>query len=146
MLVVFMLRHSLSMVAMKDLLFLVNTLFGKPVVPSTVHILEKPLQFCKRFDVTYYSFLCSVELNVADRSNAGRCSICCKSCNLNDREHVAMYLTASLKSQLQAILEGFTDFALLTERYNHQPGLLSDICDGKLYRKLQRFQFPWKSS
>lgn len=135
-LVLFMLRHNLLMVAMTDLLVLINTLFGKPVVPTSLHLFERALRFCKDFATTYYCSLCCNVLDVTKKT--GTCSVCKKAFDVSDRENVAMFLTASLKSQLRGLLESMTDLSFLTDRYNRKSGSLSDICDGEYYRSLSK--------
>lgn len=76
--ILFVIRSGLSMTGMKDALFLVNTLFGRQVVPSSLYMFEKSLNFCKNFDLVYYCLSCSVELTSTVQKDIQKCRICKK--------------------------------------------------------------------
>ncbi|XP_064469841.1 uncharacterized protein LOC135384573 [Ornithodoros turicata] len=132
--ILFVLRHNLSEVALKDLLILVNSLFGKCVVPTTIHLFHSAVKFTKNFKTFYYCIACCNFLSVTKKT--GICSVCNRSFQTSDRDNVAMFLSMSLKSQLRGLLENMTNFDFLAERYSRRPGTLSDIYDGQCYKHL----------
>ncbi|XP_040062791.1 uncharacterized protein LOC115319652 isoform X2 [Ixodes scapularis] len=134
--ILFVIRSGLSMTGLKDALFLVNTLFGRPVVPSSLYMFEKSLNFCKNFDLVYYCLSCSVELTSTVQKDIQKCRICKKLFDVRKSDGSGFFLTASLASQLKSVLESFSDHSFLTTRFNRPNNTFSDICDGHMYKDL----------
>ncbi|XP_052129439.1 uncharacterized protein LOC127750864 [Frankliniella occidentalis] len=132
------LRHGLTWVAQVDILKMMATIFKSASIPTTKHMYKERLNVEDEKDIKNHVFChrCNAYLGIKHEKIT---SMYCETCNKNISVKVSSncFVSLSIESQLQKFLkDDYFVSSLLKYRFERtsQPGLYSDIYDGKVYK------------
>jgi hypothetical protein len=134
-------RHSLSWLAMVDILKMVNSLFGSKVIDASKYFLLKYMEMGKE-DTTFHIFCEKCEFYLGNRNELKSEKVACGNCSkeFNCSQPSSFFVSIDVEAQIKAILDN-TALAneIKTYRFNRRKldeNALEDIYDGKCYKDL----------
>lgn len=137
-------RHNITGTQLDDLLKLINTLFGKEVLPRSKYLFNKVFQNnSDSVEFHYYCKTCKVYIgtkgDIKDK-NIAQCSICSTSIEIDSMNRSSFFINIPLAPQIQTLLE--TPQIQNNMSYRHQrpqnDHVISDIYDGEKYQNLSK--------
>lgn len=134
-------RHSLSWVAILDVINLINNLYDSDVLPSSKYKLFKYLSVSED-SFTHHIFCTNCEMYLGERVNFKTNEIfTCMNCSSEFvGKSTSYFVTLNFASQIRNLLQNPDIQEHLQYRYERQKsndGSVSDIYDGAMYTKLQ---------
>ncbi|XP_046405101.1 uncharacterized protein LOC124170424 [Ischnura elegans] len=135
--ITFAVRYSLPYVALVDLLLLVNTIFGKAVVPGTKFLFEKACSSCMDGMIQhYFCKFCFTSMGETIKFEDGY--VQCPHCERrHPKDQTDFFVTLPVEQQLRILLETQENSDCRVDRFHKEnPDAIEDIFDGFLYQKL----------
>jgi hypothetical protein len=138
----FALRHSLTKVALDDLLELLNIIMPLSALPRTRFLFSKLFTFCQeKVERHYYCTSCSICTYIGQVMNISVCPVC--NANMTDKTKIGFFLVLPLENQLRDMLENSNMADLIRypsnrEKLNHEN--LEDIYDGSSYKSISQLK------
>lgn len=133
----FAMRHSLSGVAIVDLLQLINVLFGINVLSSSKYLFQKVFgKITNMLNFHFYCPSCNSYIGIVSSRDTVDCPQCTNKCNTKDLKENNFFITVPLAPQMKCILEQLDDTMLNYRKNRSNNGSISDILDGEMYREL----------
>ncbi|KAK6492328.1 hypothetical protein HHUSO_G4649 [Huso huso] len=145
MVMTFAMRHSLTGVAVVDLLQIINKLFEREVVPDTKHLFSKV--FSKSCELTKFHFYCTFCQTYVGNYCKGfdekekKCPQCHSVCNLDNLDEGNFFISVPLAPQIQCLLEKLDGTDVLSYRMSRKMTNRESICDiydGECYRQISQ--------
>ncbi|KAL7294422.1 hypothetical protein TKK_0012422 [Trichogramma kaykai] len=135
MLLKFSIRNELSMSAMTNLFQLVNTIYKRPVLFNSRHMLDKFFNVKDQLQYQIICYECSSDLGT-DRLEKITCSICNAENDKNNQEKSAYFVLLNPAEQIRDLLmQNLEYFTYVTQQRPHEFSHLSDVYDGIKYRE-----------
>lgn len=138
MLLKFCIMNSLSMTAVTNLFKLINTIFERPILPDSSYLIDKLLS--PKSGVEYHAVCphCSAYVGKLSAARlAQRCLICNGDLNFKNPNDPSFFVLINPTDQISNLIKTYEDhYHYVTNERVHEKGYLSDIYDGKMYRKL----------
>uniref|UniRef100_A0ABD2WHN0 Uncharacterized protein n=1 Tax=Trichogramma kaykai TaxID=54128 RepID=A0ABD2WHN0_9HYME len=136
MLLKFSIRNELSMSAMTNLFQLVNTIYKRPVLFNSRHMLDKFFNVKDQLQYQIICYECSSDLGT-DRLEKITCSICNAENDKNNQEKSAYFVLLNPAEQIRDLLmQNLEYFTYVTQQRPHEFSHLSDVYDGIKYHEL----------
>ncbi|XP_022109468.1 uncharacterized protein LOC110989402 isoform X2 [Acanthaster planci] len=139
------LKHSLTKLAIQDLLKLIDTIVGPSNIPGTLFMLNKYIQSAQeKIKVHFYCPACLIY--IGEFANEGL--ITCSNCNAQHSrcdlvKEGTFFLVSSLKSQLTEIFDDSVISQHLSYKQTRQklsPNNIEDIFDGRVYKSVPKLR------
>lgn len=131
------LRHNLTWKALEHLLELVRVLLGnKCNLPPTKYFFKKNMLFDTKPVYHFYCRKCKIYLGIFEElSNLKNCLHCEEPVTLSNMNGGSFFIYISLKKQIEGLLKN--NEIVLNFNSSLQSDVISDFCDGKLYKKIK---------
>lgn len=128
------LRYNLTWTALESLLTLINSIFGKKVIPDSKYLFKQLF----RTQTPQYHFFCSecnfyFDFQLSTKSISYTCEICGYVNNFSTKNNKNFFVTLPVESQVKNILKKNVISVRAEEQSSRS---MSDIHDGILYKKL----------
>lgn len=137
-------RHNITGTQLHDLLQLINTLFGKEVLPRSKYLFNKV--FKNNSDIVEFHFYCKTckvyigtKEDIQDK-NIAQCAICSASIEISSLNSASFFINIPIAPQIKTLLENPQIQNSMSYRHQrpHNEHVISDIYDGEMYRNLSR--------
>ncbi|XP_053594486.1 uncharacterized protein LOC106693488 isoform X2 [Microplitis demolitor] len=144
-------EHSLTWKTMTAILSMINTLFGKNVVPATKYKIFKTLQQNEEI-ITYHLFCDDCLFYVGARNNSNIKGIICENCgDMDQPPNISFFITLNMAAQLKTIFQDLEVQQILIKRFENagkssNKNTIENITDGKIYKKLSTENNPLSDS
>lgn len=135
-------KHNITGVQLDDLLTLINTLFGREILPRSKYLFNKV--FKNNFDMVafhYYCKACKTYLGLQkDIQDLAFCSICESPVETNNLNNASFFISIPITPQMKVQLESLDIQNNLNYRYerSHEEHVVADIFDGEMYKNLSK--------
>jgi hypothetical protein len=131
MILMFYLRHNLSLTALDDLLFLINTILGVSSLPKSTFLFKKMFPATVKPEFHFFCPNCFLNLENHDKT-INSCPKCESSIGFETITGKNFFVTMKVESQIKDVLKKNKDKVLYVNNAEQNSGI-SDISDGKLY-------------
>ncbi len=137
-------RHNITGTQLHDLLKLINTLFGKEVLPRSKYLFNKV--FKNNSDIVEFHFYCKTckvyigtQEDIQDK-NIAQCAICSAPIEISFLNSASFFINIPIAPQIQTLLENPQIQKSLNYRHQRPQNeyVISDIYDGEMYRNLSK--------
>lgn len=138
-------RHSLTTVAIIDLIKLINSVLGNNVLPQTKYWLTKIFDGGINFTYHLYCPTCMTYIGPVPNGGKTGYTVLCPSCpdhlvsySINN-DNPSVFVTISMAEQLKTLFETRKDIQMNLNYRNErvtETGKIKDILDGLAYKKL----------
>lgn len=133
----FAIMNCLSMTAIVNLFILINTIFAKPILPDSSHIIDKILN--PKGGIEYHGVCTNCNAYVGELSRARfikSCAVCNNDLDLQNPSDPSFFVLTNPTNQISNLIKAYENhYEFVTTEIIHEKGYLKDVYDGKLYRK-----------
>ena len=140
------LRHSITKLALQDLLKLIAMVLGPNNLPSTIHMLSKYVKSSnQQVLMHFYCSTCCLYIGGVTEDNT---YVTCQSCHVEHKRYDLVkagtfFIVNSMKCQLENLFQDSNIQDELAYKFTREKINLDnveDICDGRLYKAVQELQ------
>lgn len=136
-------RHNITGTQLDDLLKLINTLFGKEVIPRSKYLFNKV--FKNNSDIVEFHFYCKTcKVYIGTQEdidkNIAQCAICSAPIEISSLNSASFFINIPVAPQIQTMLENPQIQNSMSYRHQRPQNehIISDIYDGEKYQNLSK--------
>jgi Transposase family tnp2 len=141
MVLMYYLRHNLSLAALDDLLTLINAISGQKLLPKSTFLFKKLFPPAIQPNFHFFCTECYLNLDDYDESVTTICPKCSSNVSYETGKGKNFFITFNIEYQIKEILKK-NQKNILFKKNNNGNTLITDVKDGKLYDNYQLLSKP----